>query len=189
MQYGPDDRHGAIAEAYDFSAAKLLVDVGGGNGGLVKATLTKNRNLRAVLFDQKNVVAHASATLGDCAERCVIEAGDFFERVPSGGDLYVLCQILHDWNDTSCLKILRNCRAAMGKEARLLVIERVLELRVGKTDPTSFLSDMDMMMLFPGAKERTFQEFADLFRQSEFATPRLISTRSAFSIVETAPAP
>jgi hypothetical protein len=163
--------------------------VGGGNGGLVKATLTKNRNLRAVLFDQKNVVAHASATLGDCAERCVIEAGDFFERVPSGGDLYVLCQILHDWNDTSCLKILRNCRAAMGKEARLLVIERVLELRVGKTDPTSFLSDMDMMVLFPGAKERTLVEFTDLFQQSGFATPRLISTRSPFSIVEIVPSP
>jgi hypothetical protein len=68
------------------------------------------------------------ATLGDCADRCAIEAGDFFEHVPSGGDLYVLCQILHDWDDSSCLTILRNCRAAMEREARLLVIERVLDL-------------------------------------------------------------
>jgi hypothetical protein len=189
MQHSPDDRHQAVVEAYDFSAAKLLVDVGGGNGGFVKAALAQNRDLRAVLFDQKDVVAHAAATFGDCAGRCAIEAGDFFERVPHGGDLYVLCQILHDWNDERCLRILRNCRAVMHRGARLLVIERVLDLSPGKSDPTSFLSDMDMMVLFPGAKERTLAEFAGLFRQSGFAEPRLIPTRSAFSIVETAPSP
>ena len=189
MQHSPDDRHQAVVEAYDFSAAKLLVDVGGGNGGFVKATLTKNRDLRAVLFDQEDVVAHALAALGDCADRCAIEAGDFFTHVPSGGDLYVLCQILHDWDDASCLKILGNCRAAMEREARLLMIERVLDLAPGKTDPTSFLSDMDMMVLFPGAKERTLTEFAVLLRQSGFAAPRLLPTRSPFSIIETAPSP
>jgi hypothetical protein len=187
MQHSPDDRHAAVVDAYDFSAAGTLVDVGGGNGGFVKATLTKHPHLRAVLFDQKEVVAGAVATLGDCAGRCAIEAGDFFKRVPPGGDFYVLCQILHDWDDASCLKILRNCRAAMAQGARLLVIERVLDLSPGKTDPTSFLSDMDMMVLFPGAKERTLPEFTDLLRQTGFGEPKLIPTRSVFSILETAP--
>jgi hypothetical protein len=36
MQHSPDDRHQAVVEAYEFSAAKLLVDVGGGNGGLLR---------------------------------------------------------------------------------------------------------------------------------------------------------
>ena len=183
MHHSPDDRHTAVVDAYDFSGAKLLVDVAGGNGGFVKEALTKNTHLRAVLFDQKNVVGHAS--LGDCAGRCAIEAGDFFERVPSGGDVYVLCQILHDWNDANCLKILANCRAAMGRGARLLVIERVLDLAPGNTDPTNFLSDMDMLVLFPGAKERTLPQFADLFRQTGYTEPKFIPTRSTFSILET----
>jgi hypothetical protein len=187
MQHSPDDRHAAVVDAYDFSAAGMLVDVGGGNGGFVKATLTKHPHLQAVLFDQKEVVAGAAATLGDCAGRCAIEAGDFFGRVPPDGDLYVLCQILHDWDDASCLKILRNCRAAMAAGTRLLVIERILDLSPGKSDPTNFLSDMDMMVLFPGAKERTLPEFTDLLRQTGFAEPKLIQTRSVFSILETAP--
>lgn len=186
MQHSPDDRHAAVADAYDFSGVKTLVDVGGGNGGFVKATLTKYPPLQAVLFDQKEVVANAPMTLGGCAERCTIVAGDFFETVPSGGDVYALCQILHDWNDASCLKILANCRAAMAPNARLLVIERVLS---EDTDPTSFLSDMDMMVLFPGAKERTLAEYTHLFLQSGFTAPRLIKTRSVFSILETAPSP
>ena len=187
MRHSPDDRHAAVIDAYDFSAVKLMVDVGGGNGGFVKATLTKNGQLRAVLSDQKEVVATAAATLGEAAERCRIEPGNFFETVPAGGDLYVLSQILHDWDDANCRKILTNCRAAMGASARLLVIERVLDLTPGKTDPTSFLSDIDSMMLFPGAKERTLAEYAELLRETGFTEPRLIPTRSVFSILETAP--
>lgn len=185
MRHSPDDRHAAVIDAYDFSAVKLMVDVGGGNGGFVKATLTRNPGLQAVLFDQKEVVATAAATL---TERCRIEPGNFFETVPAGGDLYVLSQILHDWDDANCRKILINCRTAMGASARLLVIERVLDLTPGKTDPTSFLSDMDMMVLFPGAKERTLAEYAELLQQTGFSAPRLIPTRSVFSILETAPA-
>src|SRR5579871_1511917 len=50
MQHSPDDRHAAVVDAYDFSTAKLLVDVAGGNGGFVKEALTKNVHLRAVLY-------------------------------------------------------------------------------------------------------------------------------------------
>ena len=73
----------------------------------------------------------------------------------------------------------------MGPDARMLIVERVLDLAPGKTDATSFLSDMDMMVLFPGAKERTLPEFNALLGQAGFAAAALIPTRSAFSILET----
>lgn len=180
MQHSPDDRHAAVLDAYDFSGVKLLVDVGGGNGGFVRAALARVPELCAVLFDQEGVVANAEVT-----HRLTAEAGDFFERVPADADVYVLSQILHDWDDGSCLKILGNCRAAMRRDARLIIVERVLDLTPGKTDATSFLSDMDMMVLFPGAKERTLPEFNALLEQAGFAAARLIPTRSAFSILET----
>jgi hypothetical protein len=183
MQFSPDDRHAAVAEAYAFADAGVVVDVGGGNGALLRAILSRNPGVTGILFDQAKVVA--GAILGDCADRCAIDAGDFFERVPSGGDVYTMSQILHDWNDESCLRILRNCRAAMSPDARLLVIERVLDDAPGRTIPMNFLADMHMMMLFPGAKERTPHEFARLFAQAGFAAPRIIPTRSAYCLIET----
>ena len=171
MQFSPDDRHAAVAEAFDFSDAGTVVDVGGGNGALLGAILSRNPSARGILFDQEKVVA--DAILGDCADRCAIDAGNFFERVPEGGDVYTMAQILHDWNDESCLKILRNCRAAMSPDARLLVVERVLDAAPDRTIPMNFLADMHMMMLFPGAKERTPEEFAQLFAQGGFAAPRI----------------
>jgi O-methyltransferase domain len=185
MRHSPDDRHAAVASAYDFTGTGIVVDVGGGSGGLLRAILDAHTGVRGILADQAGVVAGAALVLGHQAGRCEIAACDFFASVPESGDIYAMAQILHDWNDESCLKILANCRLAMKPGARLLVIERVLEGPSGRSQPMNYLSDMQMMALFPGAKERTLEEFSGLFRQSGFSEPKLIPTRSAFSIVET----
>jgi hypothetical protein len=189
MQHSPDDRHAAVVQAYDFSEARLVADVGGGNGALLAAILAANPGTKGLLFDQEAVLSGAAAALGGHASRCVIQAGSFFQSVPAGGDIYTLSQILHDWSDERCLKILANCRAAMDRSTRLLVIERVLDEVPGRTNPMNFLVDIHMMAMFPDAKERTLAEFGRLFRDTGFGEPRLIPTRSPFCVIETCPAP
>jgi hypothetical protein len=83
-----------------------------------------------VLFDQPSVIARARkdqhVTTKGIAERCTLESGSFFEAVPAGGDAYIMKYILHDWNDDQCVKILENCRAAMNKKGRVLVVDNVI---------------------------------------------------------------
>jgi len=184
MQHSPDDRHAAVAAAYDFSVP-CVVDVGGGNGALLAAILQANLGTRGVLFDQDAVVADAHRVLGvgDLAQRCQVEVGDFFERIPSGGDIYTMSQILHDWDDERCSTILSNCRAAMGPNKRLLVIERLLEQEPGRTNPMNYLADINMMVFLHG-RERTPVEFSRLLRDAGFGQPRIVHTTSPFTIVE-----
>jgi SAM-dependent methyltransferase len=186
MEHSPDDRHAAVVEAYDFSGVRVVVDVGGGNGALLKSILAVNAETIGLLYDQDAVVAAAPALLAAAglASRCRVQAGDFFQSVPSGGDCYTLSQILHDWNDERCLTILRNCQAAMKPDGRLLIIDRVLGDEPGQTNPMNFLSDMHMMVLFPDAKQRSLGEHADLLREVDFSEPRAIPTRSPFSVIE-----
>lgn len=184
MQNSPDDRQNAVAEVYDFSTTGTIVDVGGGNGAFLAAVLARNPDMRGVLLDEETAVAQAPAVLGPLTSRCAIEPGNFFAHIPAGRDVYVLSQILHDWNNERCVQILANCRAAMRPDSRLLVIERVL---TESGDPMNYLSDMEMMVLFPGAKERSLEEYSQLFAAAGFAPGRLIRTRSAFSIIETNP--
>jgi O-methyltransferase domain len=68
---------------------------------------------------------------------------DFFRRVPSGGDAYILKWIVHDWNDEQCVAILRNCRKAASPASKLLTVEAVLP---GRNEP-SFCKLMDLNML------------------------------------------
>ena len=185
MQNSPDDRHAAVAEAYDLSDAHVLVDVGGGNGAMLAALLQANPNLRGILFDREEVVANAWTMLGSLGMRSEVEVGDFFEGVPPGGDVYTLSQILHDWNDEACHVILANIRAAIEPGGRVLVIDRDLDSAEGRANALNFLADLHMMTLFPGARERSAAELGRLFNDTGFGEPRVVRTRSAFTVVET----
>lgn len=186
MEHSPDDRHRAVAEAVALPAAARVIDVGGGNGALLAAILAAHPEARAVLFDQADVVAGAPAVLGPLAARCEVRAGDFFDAVPEGGDVYVLCQILHDWSDERCRTILATCRSAMRRGAELLIVERLLGDIPGGVDPMNYLADMHMAVLFTGGSERTLSEYASLLKESGFGPPQPLRTRCPYWILAAA---
>src|SRR5690606_38521183 len=117
----------AVVNAYDFSRARAVVDVGGGAGELLWAVLRKNLAAKGILFDLDHVAkaAHAGADSAMKA-RSQFVGGDFFRSVPAGGDIYLLKYIIHDWDDSRSLTILRNCRSAMKPETRLLLVEELV---------------------------------------------------------------
>jgi hypothetical protein len=104
-----------IIEAYDFLKFHTIADVGGGHGILLTDILKTHVSARGILFDQMHVVAWAKRYLDGegITERCLVEGGDMFESIPGGADLHILKSVLHDWQDTSCLTILRNCHRAL----------------------------------------------------------------------------
>ncbi|MEA2526694.1 MAG: hypothetical protein QOF73_3921 [Thermomicrobiales bacterium] len=115
----------AIVAAYSFAEVECEVDVGGGRGVLLAEILAVYPNVRGVLFDQGHVVEAAESVLraGGVLDRCAIEAGDFFDTVPEGGDVYVLKGVIHDWEDEDARRILESCRRVTRPGNRLLVIE------------------------------------------------------------------
>ncbi|MEU6121390.1 methyltransferase [Streptomyces sp. NPDC047123] len=177
---GPVDA--VIAGTYPFPEKGTVVDVGGGRGGLLRAVLRGRPGLTGVLYDQAPAVStHVLADDDGVRGRWRAEAGDFFAAVPEGGDLYVLKQVLHDWPDEACLRILRNCRAVMAPDARLLIVDCVLpvgnEPHVGKT------LDVAMAAIVDG-RERTEDEFAALLVGAGLRLTRILPTDAFPSIVE-----
>jgi hypothetical protein len=176
-----------LVTTYDFSGAGVLVDIGGGHGALVSAILQAGSRASAILFDRAPVIAGARRQLeaAGVADRCTLIAGSFFDSVPQGGDTYTLKDILHDWDDTRALAILRNCRRAMNAGDKLLLIERVLpaggEAAIGK------MVDITMMVL-TGGMERTEDEYRLLLEQTGFTLRRVLFTHSATSVLEAVPA-
>jgi hypothetical protein len=176
----------AIAGAYDFAQSAQIVDVGGGQGGLLAEILTRHPNVRGTLFDRPEVVRHPVYLSQEAfPERWTTVGGDFFQAVPAGGDAYVLKRILHDWSDEQCLRILRCCRAAMGDRARLLVVDAVVP--AGNAPHPGKVMDILMMVLAEG-RERTEQEFRELFGQAGLQLTNITMTPSTLAIVEAIPA-
>jgi len=125
-----------VLTAYDFSQFRMIVDVGGGNGALLAAILQQQPKAIALLGDLPHVVDLASHVLQQAgvADRCKVVGCDFFETVPSGGDLYILKHIIHNWDDQRAEAILKSCHRAMETPARLLLIDRVLPEQPGPED-------------------------------------------------------
>ena len=176
----------AVVAAYDFSGARTVVDVAGGHGVLLAAVLAAHPGARGVLFDQPHVVAGAAEALraAGVGERCRVVGGDFFEAVPEGGDVYLLKLIVHDWDDASATAILRTCRRAMGPDARLLLVERVLAPG-NAPDPNRF-SDLTMLVML-GGQERTAAEYAALYEAAGLRLTRVLPTAAGVSLIEGQP--
>jgi len=173
----------AVAAAYDFSGMKTIVDVGGGTGNLLTTILAKNPGLRGVLYDLPYVVREARSLIQTrgLSDRVTTEAGSFFESIPSGGDAYMFSHIIHDWSEDQCLTILGNCRRAMGPESRVLLIEMVLP--AGNTPHPGKMLDM-MMLVGPGGRERSEEEYRQLLAKARLRLTRIVPTETAVSVVE-----
>jgi hypothetical protein len=186
MAHVPDHHHEAIAQAYDFSRCRLVIDVGGGSGETLRRILARHPATKAVVVDRPDVIEAIPAELL-LHGRISAQAGDFFQQVPTGGDLYLLVRVLHDSSDSDCARILQACRKAMSPGARLLIGEQILEPDPARGSPASYLIDLQMMAMFGSARERMQAEFQDLLGAAGFNILRTISTASAVSIIEAEP--
>jgi O-methyltransferase domain/Dimerisation domain len=174
----------AVIAAYEWPASATIVDVGGGQGALLAAILARNPDVHGVLFDMPHVIAAARGLIEEAglADRCELAAGDFFERVPAGGDLYLLKRVVHDWDDERASAILRSCRAAMGDRSRLLVIEHVLP--PGNAPSWGKLLDLQMLVLTPGGRERDEAGFRALLASTGLRLERIIPAGPTASLIE-----
>lgn len=150
-----------ILAAHDWSDARHIADIGGGTGTLLAAILHARPDARGTLLELPATAAAAERTLAGerLADRATVIAGDLFELMPRGADIYILKFILHFLDDEQAVTALRRCREAGHENSRVLVIETT----VAPGDETDSFTAMDLRMLILGhGRERTLAEYTTL---------------------------
>ncbi|NTV97509.1 MAG: methyltransferase, partial [Thiobacillus sp.] len=177
-----------VVDYIDCAGVATVADIGGGNGGLLAATLARQPHLTAVLFDQPHVVAQAAPAFAAelRAGRVALVGGDFFAAIPVRADLFLLKSVLHNWEDAEAGRILANCRAAMADNSRLLVVERLLPEHAGPAAAGPVMLDIHMMAIL-GGRERSLAEFAALLAAAGLAVAGVSQTRSGLAVIEARP--
>jgi hypothetical protein len=173
----------SVADTYDFSDVRTLVDVGGGKGTLLAEILRRHPHLHGVLLEIPPVAARARTVLDAIdADRWEVVAGDFFERVPEGADCYVMANVLHDWDDSRSSEILSNCRQSMATDGRVLVVERLIPEDGGDPIPT-LLSDINMLVI-TGGQERTNAEYGRLLAAAGLRLGQIEPVSFPYGVIE-----
>ncbi|MEU6560289.1 methyltransferase [Nocardia nova] len=176
----------SLFAAYDFGSFATIVDVGGGQGGMLTEILIRTPEARGVLFDLPDVAATAAERFAAAGldGRVEVATGSFFDEVPTGGDAYLLKHIVHDWPDERAEAILRTVRAAMAPSARLIIVEIVLP-QGNRPHPGKYI-DLEML-INSGGRERTAADYRKLLTRSGFAVERIVETISPESLIEARP--
>jgi hypothetical protein len=176
-----------VVRSYDFAGIRRIVDVGGGHGALLTAILADHPGMQGVIFDLPHAIAGAKTYLADEAvsERCELIAGDFFASLPGDADAYLLKNIIHDWDDERAALILRNCRRAMQRHGKLLLIEQVSPGRLEASPAHRAIAWIDLAMLIGQAgRQRTEAEICALLAASGLAHARTLKIALDYSIIE-----
>ena len=175
-----------LLEHHNLSGAQHIVDVGGGSGALIAGLLQAAPAARGTVFDTESGLADTEQLLREYGvrDRCTLAVGSFFDRVPAGGDVYILRQILHDWPDDRAAEILAACRRSMRVGEQLLVIDQILPDML-TDDPAqryAFEMDLHMFVLF-GARERAESELTAMITHAGFAVSHIVPTQPERTLV------
>jgi ubiquinone/menaquinone biosynthesis C-methylase UbiE len=177
----------ALARAYDFKPDATVIDVAGGTGQLLRAVLHAHPSLKGTIVESSGMAQRARARVRaeGLDERCDVQTGDVFEAVPRGGDVYLLGHVLHGLDDDRAACVLRNCRRAMGRDARLIVVERTLpsEPATGPEAQHAFLADA-LAMAISGGVERTGDDLAALLTASGLETAQVLTLSTGDDMIE-----
>jgi len=183
---------GSILSSYAFPVNGTLCDIGGGEGGTLRLVLDHYPGASGVVFDRPTVAERATAALGAAglSDRARGIPGSFLDdSLPSEMatcDTFILKHILHDWDDASSIKILKNIQAVAKKGAKLLVVEHVIGVSSAGMERSKAMMDLNMMASCPaGAKERSVPEYEKLFTVAGLSKPvKLVPMRDILSALE-----
>ncbi|WP_179138074.1 methyltransferase [Candidatus Entotheonella palauensis] len=178
----------AVLEVYDFTHHRVVADIGGGQGLFLAELLKLYPTMHGILFDQPHVIKGVRAKFQQAglANRCIVVGGSFFDRVPTGADIYMICNTLADWNDRLGLDLLKACRRSIEADGTLLVVDRLLPPDDHPEYAELTFFDLFFLVLEEG-RIRTQDEYAQLFKRAQFRLSRVLSTSSQFTVIQGEP--
>lgn len=173
----------AIASAEVWPASGVVCDVAGGAGTLLAEILLAHPSLSGVLVEAKGVLAEAERHLTSRGVRDRVELveGDLFGEISAHADVYVLKNILHDWDDETCARILSGVRKTMQPGAKLVVVEQIQERN--EPHPFASLTDLQMLTQCVGGRERSRDELAALLSKANI-TPGELHRAGVSAVLE-----
>lgn len=171
------------ARAYDFSEARTVVDVAGGLGSLLAAVLTAHPGVRGTILERPEIVPLAEERLGKAglSGRYEVVAGDFFEEVPAGADVYTIKRALHDWDDDTIVRILEQIKGAMRPDSTLLIMEGVVD---EESDQEALFRGL-LLTVLVGGQDRPESDYRTLAERAGLRVVRTIAVSDDLRILET----
>ncbi len=165
----------ALAEKFDFSRYKTLLDVGGALGVLSICVAQKFPHLKCQSFDLPKVVPLAERHIAKAGLSGQIKAvtGDFFKEALPKADVITMGMILHDWNLPNKKHLIKAAYDALPKGGALVAVENIIDDE-RRTNTFGLLMSLNMLIEFGDAFDFTFADYKTWCTEAGFTSFELI---------------
>jgi hypothetical protein len=138
---------------------------------------------QGILVEQPQVLERARPFLErqQVADRCLLYPGDLFAPPPPA-ELYLLASVLHDWDDTHAARILAALGHGATCDTRLRIFEMVLP--EDATPHRAKMSDVLMLLMFDGARERTVGQYRELLASTGWQLEQVLPCPGPMSVIQ-----
>jgi O-methyltransferase domain len=173
----------ACVPVLDWPSSGTIADIAGGIGILLAAVLQATPGAWGILVEQPQVLERARPFLArhGVADRCGLHPGDLFAPPPPA-DLYLLASVLHDWDDAHVARILAALGHSATKDTRLRIFEMLLP--TDATPHRAKMSDVLMLLMFDGARERTVGQYRDLLEATGWRLEQVVASPGPMSVIQ-----
>ena len=173
----------SVLEIYDFSDFNSICDVGGGQGTFLIKLLANYPHIKGFVADLLGAAISAQKAIAKAGlnDRCKAIPYDFLKEAPPACDAYFLVNVLHDWEDKICRRILKNISQSMNADSRLWVLEYLLEPGPGFS--VAKLLDIEVLVM-GGGSERSIGEYTILLGSVGLLVSRVIPTNRGPALME-----
>jgi len=167
-----------LAKEFDFSPYSLLLDLGGGSGCYSIAAASRYPNLRAIVFDQPNVVVVAEEfiTQAGLSQRVTTRAGDFFEdEFPRGADLVAFITPLQSYEADEVQSLIKKAYGAVEPGGGIIIIDYMFDdAKTGPLDPAFYHLSAGFSQTNPG-RVNSGAEFSKYLKKAGFTNVEVSS--------------
>ena len=126
----------ALAKALDLSQHTALLDIAGGSGIYACALAAKNPHLRTTVLERPPVdrIAPECIAKQGCTDRVSVHAGDIFaDPLPTGFDVHLWSNVLHDWDEADVRRLLAKSDASLPRGGLIIIHDAFINAE--KTGP------------------------------------------------------
>jgi predicted O-methyltransferase YrrM len=174
----------AMAQKLDCSTQHRFLDIVGGFGIYSCALVARHPHLRGSVLERPPVdrIARQSLAARGFADRVSIVVGDMFaEALPSGFDLHLFSNVLHDWDEERVKHLLGKSFAALAPGG--LIVVHDAHINGHKTGPLAVAAYSALLMTITEGKCYSENEMADFLREAGFRDVNHTATAADRSVM------
>jgi hypothetical protein len=150
----------ALAQSFDFSKHKTLVDIGGSAGMLSIMVAKHQGHMNCTSWDLPPVAQIANEVIQQFQmhDRVKIDSGDFFKDEFPNADIITMGNILHDWDEETKLMLIKKAYNALPEGGVLIAIENVIDADRNK-NAVGLMMSLNMLIETGSGFDYTFSDF------------------------------